>query len=140
MHTFSKPNKRTLFVWATLLSLLMLFSQGVTLHVHSFDHNPLQNHHSIDDLNDHSHASVAHLSIDSSHEDHHDDVTSVISACPACILNQASTNVTVLAMLAMVLMLILPALCRTTFSSIHCGVKHPWRHYFFPQLRAPPLK
>ena len=139
MYTFGKTNKRTLFAWTTLLSLLMLYAQGVTLHVHNFEHNPLQNHHSIDDLNDHSHLNMAHLSIDSSHEDHHDEVTSEISACPACILNQASSNVTVLALLAIVLMFILPARCQITFFSMDCDISRPWRYYIFPQLRAPPL-
>ena len=139
MHTFRKTNKRTLLAWTILLSLLILYAQGVTLHVHNFEHNPVQSHHSIDNLNDHSHVSVAHLSIDSSHEDHHDELTSEISACPDCILNQASTNVTVLAILAMVLMFILPARCRTTLFSIHCNNNLSWRYYLSPPLRAPPL-
>jgi hypothetical protein len=139
MQTFRKNNKKTLATWTTLLSVLILFAQGVTLHVHSFDHNPLQNHHSIDNLNNHSHLSLAHLSIDSSHEDHHDGITSEISACPDCILNQASTNVMGLAVLAMVLMFILPAPCRTTFYSIHCHNSRPRRYHLSPQLRAPPL-
>jgi hypothetical protein len=139
MQSFRKTNKRILFAWTILLSLLMLNAQGVTLHVHSFEHTPLQNHHSIDDLNDHSHLNSAHLSIDSSHDGHHDEVTLEISACPNCILNQASTNVTVLALLAMALMFILPALNRTNFFSIHLNISRLWRDYISPQLRAPPL-
>lgn len=139
MNSFRKINKRTLVAGTALLALLMLFAQGVTLHVHSFDHKPLLNHHSIDDLISHSHAGVAHLSIDSSHEGHHDKVTSEISACPDCILNHASTNITVLALLAIALMFTLPALCQTTFPIMLCHISPSWRYYIFPQLRAPPL-
>ena len=139
MNSVRKTNKRILFAWTIFLSLLILCAQGVTLHVHSFDHNPFQNHHSIDDLNEHSHLNVAHLSIDPSHDEHHNNVPSEMDASPDCILNQVATNVTVLAILTLVLMLILPVLCQNIFFSFHFNISRPWRCYFFPQLRAPPL-
>ena len=139
MNFFRKIDQRILFAWAILLSLLILCAQGVKLHVHSFDHDPHQNHHSIDNLNDHSHLSEAHLSIDISHEDHHDEVTSEIDACPDCILKQASGNVLVLALLVMALTLFLPGLSRYIFHRHHGVVSIPWRHHLFPPLRAPPL-
>ena len=139
MNSVRKTNKRILFAWTILLSLLILFAQGVTLHVHSFDHDPLQNHHSIGDLNDHSHLSEAHLSVDFSHNDHHDQVTSEIDATPDCIFKQLSANVAVIALLAMVLMLLLPALCRNTFLRHSRDAGLPRRYLLFPPLRAPPL-
>jgi len=139
MNSFRKTNKRILFAWTIILSLLILFAQGVTLHVHSFDHDPLQNHHSIADLNDHSHLSEAHLSVDFSHNDHHDKVTSEIDASPDCILKQVSANVTVIALLAMALTLLLSGLCRNTFLRYCRYVALSRRYHLFPSLRAPPL-
>ncbi|MFT6264041.1 MAG: hypothetical protein ACJAWS_000173 [Oleiphilaceae bacterium] len=139
MHSFRKTNKRLLAVWSILLSLLMLNAQGVTLHVHNIEHDPLQNHHSIDDLNDHSYLKLVHLTTDSSHEGHHADVTSEINACPDCLVNQVLSKITMIALQVMALIWILLVVCRTDFPRIHSNIKHPWRHYISPQLRAPPL-
>jgi hypothetical protein len=136
MHSFRKTNKRLLAVWTLLLSLLMLNAQGVTLHVHNFEHDPLQNHHYIDDLNGHWHLNTAHLSTDSSHEGHHAEVTSEMNASPDCLVK---SKVTVIALLAMFFIWLLPTLCRYTFFRIHRNISRPWQYFLFPQLRAPPL-
>lgn len=119
--------------------MLILSAQGVTLHVHGFDHDPHQSHHSIDNLNDHSHLEEAHFSFDSSHQDHHDEVASEIDACPDCILKQASGTVLTVALLTIVLFLLSLGLSRNRFLPFRSKVSLPWRFHLFPPLRAPPL-
>jgi len=139
MQIIRKINKRVLFAWVILYLLLMLCAQSVTLHVHSFEHDPIQSHHSIDDFSDHSHKGVAHLSADSSHEAHHNGDTSESSACPDCLTNQFSVNVKVLALLTLAFLLLLPLLCINTFLRVYVDASIAWRFYILPPLRAPPL-
>jgi len=139
MQTIRNIDKRVLSAWVILLLLLMLCAQSVTFHVHSFEHDPIQSHHSIDDIADHSHNGDVHLSVDSSHEEHHTAETSAVDACPDCLINQLSVSVKVLALFALVYLLLLPLLCRNTFHRIYDDTNLFWRFYISPPLRAPPL-
>ena len=134
MQAFRKINKEIRLPLAILLSLLLLCAQGVTLHVHSFEHDSFQSHHSIDNLNEHSHLNVAHLTIDASHDEHHGNVSSEIAASPNYILNQISSNMIMLALLTIILMLVLPILCRYILFHIHFNINRLWQYYFSPQL------
>lgn len=138
MDFFRKIDKRILIAWTVLLSLLMLSAQGVTLHVHSFDHDSHQGHHSIDNINGHSHIGGAHLSLDSSHQDHHDETTTVIDACPDC-LKQVASNLLMAALIGIVLFLPVPGLYRNKFPINRGNVSLPRRFHLIPPLRAPPL-
>jgi hypothetical protein len=139
MEDFRRINNKLMPAWAVLLSLLILSAQGVTLHIHSVDHDPHQSHHSIDDLIDHEHPGQAHVSFDSSHQDHHDEVASEIEACPDCILKQVSANLLSIALVAIVLFLLTPGFYRTRLLYNRGKVSLPPQFHILPPLRAPPL-
>lgn len=138
MQFIRNINKRVLFTLAALLLLLMLSAQNVTLHIHSYEHDPIQSHHSIDQLIDHTHLSDAHLSIDSSHAVHHDGIASEVDACPDCLVNQLSLSLKSIAVLTVVLLLLLPLLSKTVFLRIENTPPFLRRRYLSPALRAPP--
>jgi len=138
MQFIRNINTRVLFAWAALLLLLMLCAQSVTLHIHSYEHDPVESHHSIDQLIDHTHLSDAHLSIDSSHAEHHDGVASEVDACPDCVVNQLSLSLKSIAIITVVFSLFLPLLIKFVFLRIENTPPLLRRRYLSPSLRAPP--
>ncbi|NOZ55028.1 MAG: hypothetical protein GXP08_18130 [Gammaproteobacteria bacterium] len=143
MH-FRKTKKQTLRLWALLLSTVMLCTQGVTLHVHSVDHDEnIQHSHShvgIEASVVHLHQSEAHLSIDLSHGDHHHEAVSELDSNSFGLLKKDSGNALTLAVLAAVFTLFLAVSYRQIFN--RSRDKHTvllWRYLFSPPLRAPPL-
>ena len=139
MIFFRTANQPILLAWTFVLTLAIFSVQGITLHVHSLDHNHHHNHPSIDTLDTHSHLSEAHLSFDSSHADHHDELSSEIDACPDCIFKQASSPILAVALLAMLVILLPPALNRAPFPRDRDKARPAWCYHVFPPLRAPPL-
>jgi hypothetical protein len=142
MTFFRQTTKRTLFLWALLLSIALLCAQGVKLHVHSIDHDHDRQHSHIaaEAVAEHSHLSEAHLSSDVSHGDHHDEVVSELDVSPDGLLKKASSNVVVLALLAAVFTLLLPGLYQQIFHRRRDkDAILPWRYLLSPPPRAPPL-
>jgi hypothetical protein len=121
-----------------MLFVVLLCAQSVTLHVHSFEHDPIQTHHSIDDIAGHTHHSDAHFTIDSSHQEHHDGSSVEVDACPDCLINQHSVNAKTIALLSFAFSLFLPLLFRRFFPSLYQEVSSFRRFYLAPPLRAPP--
>ena len=141
MESFRKTKKSTLYLWVILLSVALLSSQSVKLHVHNVGHDHHTHHHpDALELDDHQHVSIAHLSLDDSHSDHHDQLFYESNACPDCLLTKISNNVHSLAVLALLFTLLLFGLCRHVYFSRRDSqpTDRRWPH-FTPLLRAPPL-
>lgn len=142
MNYFRKTIKRYLSLWAILLSLALLFAQGVKLHVHELAHGHEQHrgHIAAAETLEHSHLSVAHLSSDISHSDHHQEVLSEIDASQDGIQVKMYNGILLPAILAIFFTLILPGFYRFTFHTRRANDKIiPWRYHISPPLRAPPL-
>ena len=138
MHFIRNINKRVLFALVALLLLLMLCAQSVTLHIHNYEHDPVQSHHSIGQLVDHTHSLDAHLSIDTSHAEHHDGAPSAVDACPDCIIKQLSLSLKSLAIISIVFLLFLPRRNKFLFLRIENIPPRLRQRYLSPPLRAPP--
>lgn len=139
MNTIRNINKKALLPFLVMLFFVLLSAQNVTLHVHSFEHDPIQTHHSIDDISAHTHHSDAHFTIDSSHQEHHDGSSVEVDACPDCLIIQLSVTAKIFALLSFAFSLFLPLLFRRVFSSLYQEVSTFRRFYLAPPLRAPPL-
>ena len=130
-----------LFPWILVLSIALLCTQGVKLHVHGLghDHDP-RHSHTCPKAVEHSHLSKPHLSTDLSHDDYHDELVSELDANPNGLLKKVSSTVLTLALFAMVLMLLLsgfnPLISHRRRDN---GVNLSWRYLRSPPLRAPPL-
>jgi hypothetical protein len=138
MKNIRNINKKALLPLLVMLFVVLLYAQSVTLHVHNFEHDPIQTHHSIGDISGHTHHSDAHFSIDSSHQEHHDGSSVEVDACPDCLINQLSVNVKTFALLSFAFSLLLPLLFRRFFPSLYQEVSTFRRFYLTPPLRAPP--
>ena len=139
-----KTSKSTLHLWVVLLALALLCAQGVKLHVHALDHDHHQHdHHTHKNellASDHSHVSIAHLSLDNSHSDHHDKVIYESDACPDCLLTKVSSKLPLAALLAVLFTLLLMGVCRLAFVQRRdIFVFFSRRCHFTPPLRAPPV-
>lgn len=142
MKHLRNTKKSILCFWVVLLSFTLLCAQGVKLHVHPLSHN----HHSHHDhqspllVGDHSHISIAHLSLDNSHSNQHDQVIYESDACPDCLLTKISNKVPLTALLAVLFVLLLFGVYRHTY--VHrrdvIVLFSRWCH-FTPPLRAPPV-
>lgn len=142
MNFYHKTKKRTLYLWAVLLSVAVLCAQGVKLHVHDLthDHDQQHSHSPTEEEVNHSHLSVAHLSSDISHVDHHEEVVTEIDTSQNGLLIKVSSSISLLALLATALTLLLPSFNRYTFHPRRENDTNiPWRYHTSPPLRAPPL-
>ncbi len=139
---FRKMKKRTLYLWAILLSIAVFCAQGVKLHVHSLDHDHEQQQSHISSLGvaEHSDMSVAHLSTDISHIDHHNEAVSEIDASPDGLLKMGASNIPEMALLATIFTSLLLGFYQQTFHRRRDKDAITRRRYHFsPPLRAPPL-
>ena len=144
MIHFSPMKQRTLILWTLLLSLALICTQGVKLHVHNLDHDhdhdQRHSHTTVDAASEHSHLSKAHLSIDITHSDHHDETVSELDNSSYGLLKKVFNNVLTLAILVTVFSLLLPSFCQQTFLYRRDKkTNRSWRYLFSPPLRAPPL-
>ena len=143
MNTFRKFKKSTLYVWIVVLSVSFLISQNLTLHAHPIGHDHHIHHdHNPDQFSvtDHSHVSIAHLSLDDSHADHHDQVIYESDASPDCLLIKILDNIPLTALMSLLFVLLLFGICRNTYFrqwDKH-NIRTRWSH-FTPLLRAPPV-
>jgi len=141
MNFFRAYHKSNLLLWVTLLSLTLLCTQHLQLHVHSLDHEPYQHHDNLLSNNsDHSHIVTKHLSIDTSHQDHHDEVMLEMNASPDTISHSSSAQVPSFDLLILyILLLVLGAYRSLGFKTRPFAEGIRKRHfYLIPQLRAPP--
>lgn len=142
MDSFRKKKKSTLYLWILFLSVALLCSQGLKLHVHDIGHDHHDQHSHSDQITviEHNHVSIVHLSLDDSHGDHHDQVIYESDACPDCLLTKVFNNVPLAALISVLFILLLFGISRRTF--IRQGEEHKvqtrWPH-FTPLLRAPPV-
>lgn len=139
MVLFKQKKRRTLWLWALLLSVLLLSVQGVKLHVHSLDHDLEHSQIGIELPLEHSEQNNAHLSSDFSHEDHHDGLTSELET-NSYGLKKVSSSVLTLALFATVLTLFHTGFYRQIVYPRRNKIAiFPRRYINFPPLRAPPL-
>lgn len=116
-----------------LLSLSLLYSHGVTLHVHSLDHS-----HAADEASDHSHLSKPHYAHDTSQHGHN-DVVAEFDASPDGVLKNLSNNMLALALFALLFALVLPVpLLRVAQYRRESKPVLNGRYLLSPPLRAPP--
>ena len=136
MFTCFNTDKKSYLIWALLLSLAIICAHGVKLHVHNMDHT----HRAVESLTKHSHDSVFHLSLDTSHAEHHHAVISEIDLGINALLKDISGTVITLALLVTLIVLPLYHLFLLIFCQ-HRGHPDsiPWRYCLGPPLRAPPL-
>lgn len=139
MGSLRKTKKSTLYLWVILLSVALLGSQGLKMHVHDIGHD----HHNHSDqitVVEHNHMSIAHLSLDDSHGDHHDKVIYETDACPHCLLTKIFNNIPLTALISLLFISLLFGISRQTYFR-HVDehyIQTRWPH-FTPLLRAPPL-
>ena len=137
-------NSKTIVrIWIALFSIAVLFASNLNYHLHSMDHDPIQNHDTeMENFQvDHNHTVNKHLSIDSSHADHHDAIMIEDNASPESLMHQSSSNVStpdfpVLFLLILFLGLYLPFKFHLPRTFNRPIIR---RSYFSPLLRAPPL-
>lgn len=143
MKYLRKMKKSTLCLWAVLLSLALLCAQGVKLHVHLLGHDHHNHHDHQGQLlaDDHTHISIAHLSLDNSHSDYHDQVVYESDVCPDCLLTKISNKAPLTALLSILFILLLIGVNRHTYE-LHRddNILFSYWFYFTPPLRAPPFK
>lgn len=140
MNYFRQTSKRTLFLWTLLLSIALLCSQGIKLHVHNLDHNHEHSHAGLQSTTDHSQLSKVHLSTDITHEDHHDEVMSEIDISLYGFMKKVSNGLLTLALFVTLFTLLYTGFYRKTFyRRSNKIVLIPWRYINSPPLRAPPL-
>ena len=136
MNFCRQINKRTLLLLSVLLSLSLLCSQGVGLHVHSLDHG---HGDSIHQAGEHAHLSEAHFAQDSSHNDHHDGTVSEVDISPDSLLKTPSNNIFSIALIAF---LFISVVFVSSQQWVHRRresklILHR-RYVLSPPLRAPP--
>ncbi len=130
-------------IWVVMLSVAMLVTQNLQVHIHSVDHDPLETgrHDSTMTVADsHQHADVKHLSIDNSHADHHDAVIFEMDASPDRIHQLLSKKISPVDLLALCLILLFLGryvVYRTTIRR-SCSLLPRRRFHLIPALRAPP--
>ena len=136
-----KTKKSTRCLWVVLLSLALLCNQGVKLHVHSLGHDH-HNHHDHQGqllVGDHTHVSIAHLSLDNSHSDYHNQVIYESDACPDCLMTKFY-KAPLTALLIVLFILLLIGVYRHTLKRLCDGnALFLYRFHFAPPLRAPPF-
>jgi hypothetical protein len=136
-----KMKKRTLYLWALVLSISLVCTQGVKRHVHSLDeHNQQHSHITAEAPVEHSHLSKVHLSIDDSHRDHHDKVIAEFDASLYGVLKKVSNSVLTLALFTTLFIFFLSDFYPQTFHRLReKSTILLWRYRCSPPLRAPPL-
>jgi len=139
---FRQIKTHALSIWVLLLSVALLGTQGVTLHVHSLghDHDSQHAHTSSGVLVESPSLSVPHLSSDLSHAGLHNEVVSELDANPDVLLKKVFSSVLALALLAAVLAVPVPGFYQLSFHRHRDreGVFSS-RYLFSPPLRAPPI-
>ncbi len=137
MELFRQINKRILLLWSLLLCLALVCAQGVSLHIHIFDHDEYPHQaHAIDDA-EHNHISKAHSAFDTSHNN---STASDIDIDPDGMLKNTSSSISAIAFISFFFTLIVfvssrqLVYCRKESDVLLC------RYYLIsPPLRAPPL-
>lgn len=137
---FRQMKTHTLSLWVLLLSMALLCTQGVTLHVHSLDHDQQHSHASSGAATGHSHLSKPHLSTDVSHAAYHNEIVSELDISPDTLQKKVSGSVLTLVLLVAVQVLLFPGFFQRLFHRHRDrNVVFSWRYLFSPPLRAPPL-
>lgn len=134
--------KQTLVAWILLLSIALISSQGLSLHVHSFG----SDHESHDNIApemaaEHSHQSEIHLTKKVSHFDHHDEVISELNTSSQILLKKVSSNSIFLAILMIVVTLLVyhGYMQGVIFRRDDNCANLVQRYLLSPPLRAPPV-
>lgn len=125
-----------------MLSVALLFSQNLQVHVHSMDHAPLSDHETLVsalEIN-HDHSAVKHLTNDSSHEDHHYGVIYEMSASPDSLVQQLLLDVSSvdLYVLLIILLMLRTPCCTRLEMFLRADKLFRRSFYLTPLLRAPP--
>lgn len=143
MNFFRRLKKRTMITWSILLSLSLIVAQGVTLHVHSVDHDyygHYQQDHADNSHSEHSHVSKAHFSHDASHGDYHEEIFSEVDVSPSGLLKASFTQILSFVLITFIVLLALPMLVGQVLGHRRdSNVLHYQCYLISPPLRAPPL-
>ena len=143
MNFFWQRNNTKSHFLIGLLSITLLFTQNLQFHVHSMDHNPVQDFgdESLTIDLEHDQTAIKHLSIDTSHADHHDRLIHEMDASPDALVKLLLTNAPTIYLIALLFTLFyLGILVLRIIRIRHIDDFVPRRRsYFIPPLRAPPL-
>ncbi len=145
---FSRQTSRQIKLLSSLLlSLLLLCSQEITLHIHNLSHdhdNYLEHQYGTDTASyhnqaHHSHLSKAHFSHDSSHHEHHDGFVLEFDVSPDGLLKSITNNPLALALLAFVFATALSIPSGRMVQRQGKSKPDLYQYYLLsPPLRAPP--
>jgi len=129
-------------LFSILLSLLLLCSLDMTLHVHNLAHsqdNHLEHHHGSDAVGYHSHLGKAHFIHDSSHHEHHHGFILEFDVSPNGLLKSITNNFLTMALLILVFAMLLPAPSSRLVQRHQDSQSILYKYYLLaPPLRAPP--
>lgn len=118
-------------VWVAYLALALVFVQGVRLHVHTYNHDPL--------TSDHTHQQQAHVDHGSLEQGHPDEVGQ-IDLSQQGFLKKLTLGSLVIALFAAVILLLPRRLgSRISWRPYRHAPLLSWPFSLRPPLRAPPL-
>lgn len=118
-------------LWVFYLAVALVFVQGVQLHVHVYDHDPV--------MSDHGHQEQAYFHYDASGTEHPDEVAE-IDLSQRGILKSPSFGSLVIALFLVVIVIISTRLIvRVPSRPERHGPLASWLFRLRPPLRAPPL-
>lgn len=118
-------------LWVAYLAIALVFVQGVRLHVHTYNHDPV--------TSDHAHQQQAHVDQFALEKGHPDEVGQ-IDLSQKGFLKQLPLGSLVIALFAMVIMLLPRRLCSRILWPFNSRIPLVSRPFSLrPPLRAPPL-
>lgn len=143
MNLLMPHHKISAHLWVLVLSALLLLTQGVELHIHDVDHQPMQHHDDEQNMildSDHHHTVIKHPSFDSSHADHHDFVMNEFDTVPVAIQQQASSILSPMDVMVTLLWLLIAGVSPSYRLWARQITPPPLerRYHLIPPLRAPP--
>ncbi len=148
MSVFHLAPKWLLLLLSLLFSLLLLLSQGATLHVHNLHHQHATDVHSdgsaihgsaIHSPTVHSHVRKAHSAYHQSHHEHHHDVVLEFEVIPDGVLKNLADNFFIFVLFVSLFSLLLFAPLLRVAQYYRENKSILYGHYLIsPPLRAPP--
>lgn len=139
MTSFPQQNKRLAALWAILLGLMLLWSQGIRLHVHSYQQEHAWLNGGGQEACELAHGSEVHLAIAATDEGHHTEAMSELDISPEGIPVKPDDQPTVWTLINVTILGSPPVVTATVPSSEIRRRRLP--HHFSPlppPLRAPP--
>lgn len=135
MNHLLRTNKALQILLSVTLSLSLLCTQGITLHVHNLDHAHGYDHAA--EFSIHEHQSKPHFAYDTTHADHHDEIIVQYDVSEDGLFKTLTQIIFFPAFLAFLLILILRKVSKLSRQQ---EIRIPLRRLYLhsPPLRAPP--